>query len=78
MFAINKGREKRQASHKKRWHVILFHSIYVDIQNREVYRHREPPSDVSGGVGVVLNCAGRLSEVEYSEVVLVGVQTCQE
>lgn len=55
MFAINKGREKRQASHKKRWYVILFHYIYVDIQNRN--RQREPPSDVSGGVGVVLNCA---------------------
>lgn len=49
MFAVNKGREKRQASHKKRWYVILFLSVYVGIQNREVYRHRKLTSDRSGG-----------------------------
>lgn len=49
MFAVNKGREKRQASHKKIWYVILFLSVYMGIQNREVYRHRKLPGDRSGG-----------------------------
>lgn len=56
---------------KKRWYVILFLSVYVGIQNREVYRHRKLPSDVSGSTGVVLNSAGCLSEVAHSEVVCV-------
>lgn len=51
MFAVNKGREKRQVSHKKIWYVILFLSVYMGIQNREVYRHRKLPGDRSGGTG---------------------------